>query len=296
MKNLNKSLIFALIFLLFTTSTFSQAILPAFDSLPVSKPKLMKQRYELNRPSIKEVSIVLRDPKQAEEIPKKFWENFAKGVLSLSTGIITTTNKESLWMTLNELNTNDLNTTWRIPLYFHGIYRKSHERVKESDGSVSLETEKGLYPDWSQEAYGYILEKTDSLGKFILRTDLRNDTVSQEWLRKIETEAGWVMNKLKKYEHFQMNYNFALSGIFKNRTFYIIHSGTHYRSLVILDDNPVAIFQSDPDFITLNKKDRIFPYTLIKKGLSEPEITDVLRLALLDRLISLYIGTDYYKM
>jgi len=274
---------------------FSQSILSESDSIPIEKPKQVKQNYIINRYSIHEISIILRDPKSVTERPKKFWENFTEGILTMSTGIITTSENESLYMTLNEINTNDFNTSWRIPLYFTGNFQKTRERVRNDDGSYSIDSKKGITIAWEKGAYGYIMEKSDSLGRFVLQTNFLSDSEGLTWLNKIEKESKWIKDKFRNYGPQLSTYNYSVSGLIRNKKFYMVNSGSNFRSVILIENEPVAIFQSDPNTMIIGKKNRIEPYILVKSKLEDTEIADILRLALLNRMLILYLSRDFYE-
>ncbi len=289
-----KTVFWLSVYFLFTCKAYSQEIFPAWDSLPLSKPKILKQTYQFNHPALQEISLVYGPPRATTRLPKKVVSNVSEGILTLFTGIITTSTEESVWVTENELKANDGAYTWRVPVFFPGTFLKTRERLKQADGSSTLVTEEGLYPDWHKGAYGLILEKSDTVGDFTLHTDLSADSIGLQWISRIETESQWVGTILKKYEPNRMNYDLIITGYLRGQRFSIISSGNYFRSLVFIDDEPEAIFQSDPNFVILRKKDRIPPYLLLNPSLDEARSIDFFQLAMLHNLLAGAVRTDFY--
>ncbi len=76
----------------------------------------------------------------------------------------------------------------------------------------------------------------------------------------------------------------------------MITSGSHYRSLVVIENKPVAVFQNSPNFIILRKKDRIYPYLLSDTVLNDFEMTDLIRLVMFNCLIANSTRVEIYDM
>jgi hypothetical protein len=296
MYNGNMKFCLAAILLFLTISLSGQKILMEFDSLPMQNRRFNKNVYRFNHEVLKEVSITGKTPKSVLPPQKNFWGNLALGSLTLFSGIITESADESLWMSESELSANDRSYNWKVDLYFPGTYVKSRERIRNDDGSWSVVTDKGLYVDWNNGAYGLIFEKGDTVGAFSLITNPGSDPESQKWLTMVNSDGKWVHSKIKKYEPLQMNYDFVVSGIIRGKNFLLITSGSHYRSLVLIENKPVAVFQNSPNFIILKKRDRIYPYLLYNSELTDIGMYDLIRLVMFNCLIANDISVDIYEM
>lgn len=275
-------------------SATSQSIFLERDSLPIVKPRPLKNTYKVNHPDLNEISIKTKNPTPVGELPKKFWGNLAGGVLTLMSGINTTSSQETLWVMQNELISTNGANSWQVPLFFSGEYVKNRERVKNDDGTTSVETQKGVYIDWSKGGSALIIEKGDTLGGFDFATNLQEDTMSLYWLERLEADNSDLRAKLKKYQIGQMNYNLQTIGTIRGKFFYMVTSGNYFKSVIIIEGEPRAIFQSDPNFIILDKKDRISPYLLFANPTNEEDRTDLIRLALLNALLSRCVSVDFY--
>jgi hypothetical protein len=274
----------------------SQKILSEYDSIPISKSKLKNKTYLFNNPLLKEISIVSGKPKAVSENPNKFWKNLSGGALTLFTGFTTGSSDTALWVTENQLKTANSEYECDIHFFFAGEYSKTRERVKNDDDSWSVETEKGIYIDWSQQTYGLLIEKNDTIGDFTILLDTWSDIESKKWLSEMNNENAEVSSTAIKFLPSQINIDFKITGYYKEKYFKIIISGKSYKSLILYDSKPVAIFQGDPNYITLGKKYRIEKYLLHEKMISDTEKIDLLRLSLLSRLLANIVGVKYYAM
>lgn len=276
-------------------NAFSQRILSEYDSIPISKPRMIQDTYHLNHHILNEITVVKRKPKAADDIPRGFLGNFSEGAFTLLTGVNTSSSDSSLWMTNNELTANDADYTWNIHLFFPGELRKSRERVKNDDGSTSVETDKWIEVDWRKGAYGLIVEKNDTIGRFTMVTNLQSEPESLDWLSRLEKESTAIRSKLEKHVPGQMNDDFNISGSFYGKSFTIISSGRNYKSIILVENTPLGIFQSKPDIPFIGKKNRIESYLLINKALSGNMEIDLFRLSMLSRLITKTIAEDSFN-
>ena len=296
MHNHNVKIYLAVLLSFLTISLSGQKILPEFDSLPMQNRQFNKDVYTFNHETLKEVSVSSKTPKSVLPQQKNFWGNLARGSLTLFSGIITEAIDESLWMTENELSANDKNYNWKVELFFPGTYVKSRERVRNDDGSWSVDTEKGLYVDWNNGAYGLIIEKGDTIGGFSLDTNPGSDRESQRWLTMVNSDGKRVHTIIKKYEPLKMNHDFVVRGIIREKNFLLVTSGSHYRSIVLIENMPVAVFQNSPNFIIIRKKDRIYPYLLSNIELNDFEMIDLIRLVMFNCLIANSTRVEVYDM
>ncbi len=274
----------------------AQPLLSGYDSLPMAKPSVFKNKYRIiQKAQSSELSWHLGAPEALSKESGKFWKNVKWGALTLFTGI-DVNDEESLPLVIqNTFTINPEAFEWTLPLFITGVNSTSRERVKNEDGSYSLETEKGIYIDWSQEARGLIIEQGDTLGWFIMNTNLQTDTLGTQWLKRLDSESVKLKEKLKRYQAFDMNYNFVVYGSYDSTAFTLITNGNTFRSLLLFDNRPQALFQFEPDFIILGKKNRIYPYLLYRNDFNTGHSLYLMRFALLSRLLAATIATDYYE-
>lgn len=272
-----------------------QSILINPDSIGVKKPKFLKNMYALSQPIEQEITIKTRSPKAESELPGSFFGKMAGGALTLFTGISTSTSEEAFWVMQNELISTNLGQSWSVPLYFEGEYMKTRERVNNDDGSTSLETQRGVSVDWSKGASGFIVEIGDTLGWFNLNTNPHGDSLDLYWLERLRYDGIIEDNKLEKHRGFESYRDLLVKGQLKNYDFVIISNNSLFRTLIIINGVPVAVFQREPNFVILKKKNKVHPYFLLNKDLLENTKMDLIRLGILSSLLFEIVSTDFHS-
>ncbi|GEM_PF-2815219 len=285
----------ALIFSVLTTLTSAQNILLKYDSIPVVKAKATRDIYGFDHQDLNEITVMNGSPKPVSP-DLNFKDKLSNNVLTIFTGINSSSWQEGVWVTENELRTNQTSLNWNIHIYFSGTFYKKRERVKTSDGSYTIASEDSLYPDWMAGGFGIILEDKDTIGVFSLMINIPMSSPLKSWMLKLRKDGSNDYEKIRKYEQLQSNTDFAIEGTFRNRNFSMLTSGSHYRSLVAFENNPNLIFQNHPDFIILSKKDKVHPYLLMNNDKDGLEIVDLLQLSILNVLIKNSVGNDYYAL
>jgi hypothetical protein len=194
----------------------------------------------------------------------------------------------------NELVANNDEYNWKVDLYFPGMYEKTRERVKNEDGSTSVSTEKGIYVNWRNGADGLIFEKSDTIGRFALMTNLTSENEILHWISRIDSQRPVEPSKRFPSDLIPTDYNYAITGILHGKNFSIISSGETFRSVIFVENKPVAIFQSDSNQTVLGKKNKPSIYLLRDKS-SDIDHTDLFRVSMLARLVTKTIAVDYFE-
>lgn len=282
------------LFSLASINLYGQQIFVEYDSFPIQKPRAFKILYQINHPYLNEISLTEKTPKAAGERPKKFLGNLTEGAFTLLTGFTTSSSDESIWVKEYGLIANNVIYNWQVQLYFPAKFEKTRERVKNDDGSTSVSTEKGIYVDWSKGGDGLIFEKGDTAGRFALITNFVSENEIQDWLARIDSDKRFEPSERSPYSQTPMNYNFALIGILKERSFSIISSGKTFRSVIFIENKPVAIFQGESNQIALGKKNKPSIY-LLRDKISNIDHSDLFRLSMLIRLVTKLVAVDYIE-
>lgn len=283
---------FLLLLLLFSDSLVAQSILAERDSLPFAKPKALQSRYIVNYPPLGEIRLVKREIRALEGEKENFWGRLTGGTITLLSGLQTSALSKGIWLSENELVSSDPNFSWQVPIFIQGEEFRNRQRVRNEDGSRSVETQTGVIMDWTYGAFGLILEGSDTLGRFTLLPDQLMDHSGFFWLSRLERDNKNLTALIGKYEPVQVNANFMAKVEFRSREITMVSSGRDYRSLILLEDQPIAVFQSEPHFIILNKKNRISPYLLVAKEMDKMEHGDLIRLSLLNTLLAQFLREE----
>ncbi len=270
----------------------SAQIISNYDSVPVGKPKAMKSLYQLDHPQLREIKLVNNNPRSETKMPKKFWSG--EGAFTLLTGLQTSDSEAMIWIMDNALSITSAEYSWQVPLYCPGEYSKNRERVKNEDGSRSVETNETISLDWDMGSSGLIVEQRDTLGAFIVIKNPIEDSLSKVWLSTLLKNGSKLIQRLKRYDGGFPKNSFLVRGELNGRYFSMVTSGNHYQTVLIVDGIPVAFYQREPDFIILGKKDKLYPYILIAKDERDRDRMDIIRLALLNTLVIQSTQTSLY--
>lgn len=256
----------------------AQSIFSAYDSLAVKKPKSGKDLFQLNH-ALKQVEVLCEKPEAVSLIPRK--SGFFASALTLLTGIGTSSSTESSWLLPGHINCANSADSWDVLLYAEGEYVKNKERIRNDDGSVSVDTQKGVVIQWDKGAYGLVRHHSDTLAVFQTAPELSSDSLITIWLPTLRDHGRNVAYKLRKYVPFGSGGDLYLRGVFRDQPFILITDGQSYQSLFVMNGEPLAIFQQATPFIILSKKDKIRPFFLFRKGLSPSESAEIIKLSLL---------------
>lgn len=280
-----QKILYAYFFLLIATPLQAQSILSNYDSLPITKAKSGKDVYQVNHP-VKQLEIRYEKPEAVSLIPRK--SGFFDGALTLLTGIGTSSTTESSWLLSSKINSLEKFDDWDALLFVEGEYIKNRERIKNDDGSVSMDTQKGVVVHWDKGAYGLVRHHSDTLAVFQVSQELSKDSLSSIWLSTLRHHGKSVGNKIRKYDPYGSGSDLYISGVFRNKPFLLITDGRSYQSILVINGEPMALFQQNTPFIILSKKDKVWPYILYPSDLSTPESSDFIRLALLTVMVRTY--------
>jgi hypothetical protein len=273
---------------------FAQIIPVRGDSIALTKPKPLKNLYTIETTDLQEFEVTFKKPKPATSPQASITRNLAGGAITLFSGLSTGVTETSMWLLNGELLVSNPPRAWHIPLFFQGTYIKERKRVKNEDGSTSVDVRKGLEIDWNQESYGFIFENQDTVGFFTMITNIQ-ERPEHKWLRQLSEEGSAITRSLKGFTSGD-GYSFVIKIAFRNQLFTLVTDGSYFRTAILLNDIPVAVFQSNPTYLTLNKQSRLNPYIIFTDKLENQTKTDLLSLAMMNILMREIIAKDFYQL
>jgi hypothetical protein len=290
--NLGPVNFFALSILFTSSAVFSQPVLTEVDSLPIVKVGQVRRIYNVDKQSLETITIKDKKPVDTSLTPKR---HIGGGFLTLLTGIETGSSDVTTWRWPNELQSSDQSRSWQVPIFFTGEFSKSSQRVKDDDGSFSVNIQKGIQITWPSGVVGAIIKGGDTLGVFEI-VQFPTDSISKYWLSRIEIERREVTKILYSYQFGTSHQDFSVRGIFNNKAFMMITGGRQYRSVILVEDKPIAIVQSHPvDFVIIKKKHRIHPYVLLSRNTMVSK-DDIVMLGFLNMMLAKCAGTNYLEL
>jgi hypothetical protein len=282
---MNGSIKLYLAVLVFMTavSATAQRIIQEYDSVSIRKTLSDGTGYNFENPFFHEIRIYSQYPQSTTLPPKKVGRDIGLGLLTLVSGISIETADDAIFIAENSLVASDPYFSWQTHFFYSGAFEKSRERVRDGDG-YSLETQKYIVIDWEKGAEGVIIEAGDTVGEFWIT--VKPGPIDDEWLRIIETECKSVHPRFPKgFLYSLKRQNFMVFGQLREKDFIIISSERVYRSLIFIEETPIAVFQDSPPF-HVRKKKQIAPYLLATQDGIDIEMADLLRLSMLNCLIA----------
>ncbi len=253
------------------------------DSVPVVKPKMRRTLYKFTNNGPKEISVLdipvefIKDP----STPKL--NGWGSALFTSLIGLGSSSTKDGYWKLSGVISCNDTLPDWSVSMFCGGYLEKNRERVRNDDGSTSLETNTTNVYNWDKGAYGIILESTDTMGSFQIFRNLPEDEFLNKWSSFIFRDQGSKQNFNSKNDLFSLpnlltGLDYEISGKFRDRKFIIIQNGINRKIWIFWDDLLAGMFQADFDYTYVTKKSRNFPYFLINREIPVQDRRDLFRL------------------
>lgn len=259
------------------------------DSIPIIKPKKNQNLFLFtgNRPE--KISFYLKQPAIFKYKEKKTLGDIGGGLLTLATGLGSSSSKEVIWRVDANIEANDSLPEWNISLYCEGDFEKSRERVRDEDGSFSIETQELKHLYWEKDATGSIMAGADTAGIFLIIMDPRVDSLLMPWSGDIysahEAQATTGSGTIWNWQSEVRDIDFGIIGTLHGKNFALISNGSEFKTWIYIHNEFRAIFCTDKDDNFIRKKERVMPYLLIGKDVPENEMRELYRLAIMSRLL-----------
>jgi hypothetical protein len=263
----------------------------SFDSLPITKPKKGKTEYELANPTLNQISLKWKRPKRSPHTAGQMAGDASRNLITSILGGTISTSQDMAWQFATELNTNTNNLNWRVELFCSGELEKESHRVRNDDGSHSLEKQKTAHLFWEKGTSGLIIEKEDTVSRFILTIVSIYDSSLSEDARPVFEERD-----SRPVDPWGSNFHgahYILKGSFRGDEMQVLYNGSTNKGWIYLKGTLVSLFQSDNEppgagsVVMIGKKyksasPRLAPYLLFDKT---TVLIDCLRLAMMSRLV-----------
>lgn len=290
--------------LLAATLLAAQPSTAGFDSIALQKPKEARPRYELTHPSITELSIKTKGPRRSRYTVGQAAGDAARQIFAGVMGSFGSS-QDVAWQLQGFIETNADSLNWQVDLFCPGELEKNSERVRNSDGSRSIQTEKTAVFHWDRGASGILLEKGDTIGRFIIRLHPQTDSLlaakAEGLFEKEDPSQGKPSrNRWMEAAMDELFTDYALAGTLHGKTMMLFYNARAGKSWIYTGDNLAAFFQSDKDVkgvVNVGKKAvRVRPYLLLSPNVSVTETADYLRLALVSRYIADAVAPSAWPM
>jgi hypothetical protein len=271
---------------------FAQPSTENFDSLAIAKPKTAKTQYELLNDSLSAIQLKWKNPKRGPHTVGQMAGDASRNMLTSILGGTIATSQDMNWELTTELSTNNDNHNWKVVLFCSGELEKESHRVRNDDGSHSLEKQKTAHLFWEKGTSGVIVEKEDTIGRFeVYFLPLEDSSLTGETLAIFEERD------LRPVDPWGFNFHgthYTLKGIFRGEKMQVLFNGETNKGWIYLKGRLVSLFQTDNEprgsgtTVIIGKKakskapPRLAPYLLYDKNNS---VVDCLRLGMMSRMV-----------
>jgi len=289
--------IYAFLFpgLVLTFQLSGQVALHDFDSIGVIKPKKRQPLYQFSDNGLKDISISYNRPQKIEQEKQPVLRNAGSRTLTYLTGLSTSSSTGVSWKTGGIILGKGYYKDWIVDMYCQGSIEKQRERVRDEDGSWSVETENINNFYWDKDGMGTIIELKDTIGWFSIIMDPRHDSIISKYSnyvysRPVSEIFSRISNNLWNMSPSSYSIDFAIEGVIRDKNFLFISNGMSLDDWIFSDDELLGVFRVDSDDIPNNyfvrKKGRVIPYLKLNPG--NPAgfgKDDLFRLSILGRLV-----------
>jgi len=286
---------------IFLTGIFSgdpvqgQAGVAGIDSVPILKPRINNSLCIFEDNGTKNIQILDIEGELVRYKPNNFLRDLGNGALTVVTGIGFSTTTEGNWKISGKIQCNDSLSDWEINMFCEGYIEKNRERVRDDDGSYSVETSETNVFYWEKDASGLIIENQDTIGYFLIITNPAEDSTLQAlagYMLPGKKAEGSEKHKFRVVVSWKPvpGKDYGIIGKFRNKDFLIVRNGKDRKAWISLDNALVCKFQSDLDYPGLSKKFRIMPYLLINTTIPGQDRRDLFRLAMFSRFLNYYLN------
>jgi hypothetical protein len=276
MKTLSVIAISLFVFLVPGEFIKAQEDVHAFDTIHLFHHDFYSNDYSLEDTLIHTISIKTTAATQMNDVHFKLGGSILGGIATIATGIGFGSAKEVDWYLTSTIRTSNPKLDWTFDVYCPGYVEKERTRVKNDDGSFSVETNYVNKFLWQSGAIGFVIEAGDSIGWHYVYRFPRTDSAVRKWSRMVYKGNP---------EHPVVNYKeFALIGEFTGKESAILFNSEDNRIYIYNGSELSGIYQcQNPPKLTLSKKKRKpfeQPFLLVNTMLSAWGRMDVLRLAM----------------
>lgn len=248
-----------------------------FDTLKIICIDYYCTGYNIDDTTINSVNIQNSAVQQMNDVHFSFGGDVLRGALTLVTGLGIGGSENVDWYLASVIRTNNPELDWILDVYCPGYIEKERTRVKNDDGSFSVETNYVDKFSWHKGALGFIIETGDTIGWHYVYKNPRTDTALRMYA--LQVYQG-------EKSHSSVNYReFALLGELAGNKSVILYNIENNRIYLFSGNGLTGIYQCQkppPQIAFGRKKRRVSPqpYLLVNNELSHWERMDLLRLAM----------------
>ncbi len=286
--------------LLFVAGTMLSLAVPAqtvtagADSVAFVRAKFAFDKFTFSDGGTRVIRIKDDGTKLVKGKGKKVGRDAGNGLLTLITGVGIGSSNEVNFKVAGTVTCNDGLPDWKIALFCEGIQETSRERVKDNDGSFSVNKETINTYYWEKEATGILLEGDDTVGFFRIVMNPREDTLTKPmadyFFLPVQIQEAERPNTMAQFMASSATLkDYGITGIFRGHSFAIISDGRQNKSWGFYN-NKYLFMLCAGNLMNQIRKGVPDPYLLINNIESGPDRRDLFRLAMICQYLNSALG------
>jgi hypothetical protein len=260
-----------------------------YDSVLIIKPKEYKNIYKFTDSGAKEIQFSNKNPKLVKKSPTGM-RDLGDRTWTALTGIRSNSETDGFWEVEGTIKCNDTLPDWSVKLFCEGYQTEDRERVKNDDGSWSVDTKETNFYYWDKNANGLLMEGTDTIGIFMIIMNPREDTLLKHLSANIFEQQETPQNFNSKNHRFFRGMpapyiEYATFGNFRGKNLVMIRNSSDRKVWIYMDDLLTCMFQSDIKNSAVNRKNSQFAYLFINSNIPSADRRNQFRLAIMSRFL-----------
>lgn len=263
-----------------------------FDSVALFKPEISNNLYMFFDRGAKEIQLFEKHSKVLFNDKGRKQRRFGNKLITAATGIGYSVVRDGTWEISGTIQCNDSLPDWRVNFYCGGEEQTTNDKVRNVDGTFSIETENNIRYYWDKKATGLLCENDDTIGSFMIIMNPIADTSLKYWCsyinsQKIQQDNTQNTKQVSSFMSYsEINLDYGIKGKYRGKSFIFISNGTDFKTWFFIDNKFTCMFQSDCDYIKTSRKNRIMPYLLINKNTTDVEKRYLFRFAIMSRFLN----------
>jgi hypothetical protein len=278
MKTKSLLLLCAFLSIISETEIKAQETKGTYDTITILG-KGNKRKYTVEGTKIGDIGFAGYTPVVVHRLAK-FGRDFAGESLTSLTGIGFGGTRDVEFVYPGHIHTNIPAQDWQMDVFCDGSITTERERVKNSDGSRSVQTTEQRNYYWDRGAKGIIIEKGDTIGRYQIISYPKSDSIADEYIQIVtarENENGYsLLNPVWKY---------VLYGEFREKECAILFNSSE-NIIYDVEENKLRWIMLTNSYSTrYKKKDQIKIKLLAQENSDENQKNDILRMAMFGQFL-----------
>jgi len=278
MKKKSLLLLCIFLFILSENETKAQETNGAYDTIHIYG-KGNKKKYSVEGSTIGYIELAGYNPAIVHKLAKFGGDLVGESLTSL-TGIGFGGTRDVEFVYPGHIKTSMPDYNWQMNIYCDGSITTERNRVKNSDGSHSVETTEQRYYYWERGTRGIIIENGDTISRYQIISYPHSDSIASEYIRIVtsrENENGYsLLNPVWKY---------VLYGEFRGKECAILFNSSENIIYNVEDDELKSIMVTNNYSTRYKKKDQIEIKLLAQENSDKNQENDILRMAMFGQFL-----------